>query len=142
MSTTIQNLMAKKKQWLEEMKAQGAGALKEVFVEFFKEHPTCEGVRWTQYTPFWNDGEPCTFSVNDFNLKMQDSPPDAGDHEDGFEYDYGPRARTNPELKAAFVTVKRIEREVDNEFFHLTFGDHAQVTATRTGFEVEEYDHE
>ena len=31
--------------------------------------PEIAALRWRQYTPYFNDGEPCTFSVNDLYAK-------------------------------------------------------------------------
>jgi hypothetical protein len=32
--------------------------------KLFKKHPEVGGVTWTQYTPSFNDGDPCTFRSN------------------------------------------------------------------------------
>ena len=39
--------------------------LKEVFAEFWEKNPGIKTVLWTQYAPYFNDGDPCEFSVND-----------------------------------------------------------------------------
>jgi len=39
--------------------------------EFFKNNESVESVRWRQYTPGFNDGEPCTFGVTDPHLKFK-----------------------------------------------------------------------
>lgn len=53
-------------------------------------HDSFTAIRWTQYTPYFNDGDPCVFGVNAHGLKGPDD--DAGDYEDGFSgmssYDY------------------------------------------------------
>lgn len=50
------------------MRAEGEAALKEAFSEFFEMHPGVRAIVWTQYTPHFNDGDACTFSVNEFEL--------------------------------------------------------------------------
>ena len=35
------------------------------FTALFKAHPTIKAVIWSQYTPHFNDGDPCTFRVNE-----------------------------------------------------------------------------
>jgi len=42
-----------------------------------------EAVKWDQYTPYFNDGEPCEFSVYDYSVKYA-SDDLSGDGEDGF----------------------------------------------------------
>ncbi len=34
-------------------------------LEFFAENPEIEYLRWTQYAPYFNDGDPCVFHVYD-----------------------------------------------------------------------------
>lgn len=48
----------------------------EVFKGFFDENPNVGGVQWTQYTPYFNDGEECVFSVNDMYLFPIDTDVD------------------------------------------------------------------
>jgi hypothetical protein len=141
--TTIQNLMAKKAELVAEMRATGADALKGVFKEFFEAHPTCQAVKWRQYTPYFNDGEPCEFLVHDFSLKMDDTPEDAEDDygDEGFESTYGSQDKKRPGLTAAVRAVRDISK-IDDEIFEMSFGDHVGVTATHEGFEVEEYSHD
>ncbi len=46
--------------------------------------PEVVAVRWTQYTPYFNDGDACTFDVYEARTKLTDTPEEAGDYEDGF----------------------------------------------------------
>lgn len=137
--TTIERLMAKKSELLAELREHGAGALKEEFKKFFEAHPACTALRWRQYTPHFNDGDACTFSVNDITFKLVDSPEDAGDYSDGFEDRYG--RREDEVFKATSEGVRALEK-IDDEIFQIAFGDHVKVTATREGFEVDEYEHD
>ena len=38
---------------------------KETTKEFFSDNPAITAVVWTQYTPYFNDGDTCEFSVNE-----------------------------------------------------------------------------
>lgn len=38
---------------------------KETTKEFFDKNPGITGVVWTQYTPYFNDGDTCEFSVHE-----------------------------------------------------------------------------
>jgi hypothetical protein len=42
----------------------------EVFREFFDKNPQIENIFWRQYTPYFNDGEPCEFSVHDVSFTL------------------------------------------------------------------------
>jgi hypothetical protein len=48
--------------------------LKPAFDAVFERYPEVQAIRWTQYTPYFNDGEPCEFGVHDieFTLKNYD----------------------------------------------------------------------
>lgn len=48
--------------------------------------PEVEAVRWEQYTPYFNDGDVCTFSANDVSIKFTGKDT-GGDREDGFSED-------------------------------------------------------
>lgn len=39
--------------------------LSNVMKDFFQENPEIQCICWTQYTPHFNDGEPCEFNVHD-----------------------------------------------------------------------------
>lgn len=52
------------------MQRDGQVALKAAFADFFDAHPEATAIVWTQYTPHFNDGDACTFGVNDFELKV------------------------------------------------------------------------
>jgi hypothetical protein len=49
-------------------KEKAQNKLKEVFNEFWEENPDVKIVTWTQYAPYFNDGDPCEFSVGDLTF--------------------------------------------------------------------------
>lgn len=71
-----------------ELKAEALKTVTAVREAFFALHPEVVAIRWTQYTPEWQDGENCYFGVNEINLQIvKDSSP-ASDEEDEDEDDY------------------------------------------------------
>lgn len=54
----------------------------EIFNELIEAVPEIERVYWTQYTPYWNDGETCIFSVNDICYDWSDEENDLEDEAD------------------------------------------------------------
>lgn len=52
-----------------------------VFENFFKENPEVKAIRWTQYTPYFNDGDECVFGVNEPSFFV-------GEFDSKKEYDY------------------------------------------------------
>lgn len=137
MSTSkLKDLSAKKAAIASEVKALGRSAFAELFAEFFTAHPQVLAVRWRQYTPAFNDGEPCEFRVGEYTLKLLGSADDAGDDENGFTDSY----ESPPEAEAAFASADRIMREVDEDFFLFVFDNNVEVTVARDGISVEPYD--
>lgn len=153
MSTTLKSLIEKQAQIRKEMQEHGKTALKDAFKVFFDENPTCEAIRWRQYTPYFNDGEACTFSIREAYVRMRgaDEDDDSGDYDDGFDnYSsyYAEKGRYNNLSQEQIEAWKKAGNDADElvgcdkDLFQMTFGDHVKVTATREGFEVEEYDHD
>ena len=63
-----------------EMQENSKVLMKEAFREFLEKYDNVDNIFWTQYTPYFNDGEACEFSVNDVYLVLK------GD-EDACEYE-------------------------------------------------------
>jgi hypothetical protein len=64
----------------EEMQENSKVLMKEAFREFFEKYDVVDNIFWTQYTPYFNDGESCEFSVGDAYLVLKDD-------EDACEYE-------------------------------------------------------
>ncbi|UDL15848.1 hypothetical protein QEH42_gp057 [Microbacterium phage Pumpernickel] len=47
--------------------------------------PGVAGVIWEQYTPYFNDGEPCEFSVNEPRIVFEDDVPDGSTIREAYE---------------------------------------------------------
>jgi hypothetical protein len=99
----------------------------------------CAAVRWTQYTPYFNDGDACVFRVNDPSVL----PTGAGDSDDDDSWIDAWSLDDNSPLKTA---LKAFESVLDGGHHDVLlgkqFGDHAQVTATKEKFIVDFYDHD
>ena len=126
--------------------------IKKAFRELFDGHPVIDAVRWNQYTPYFNDGDSCYFSVNDLMTKFKDlEGPDSEDYRDGFydswslEY-YGDKGRfeITDEIKKGLSAVNEIAGALHSlsDALELSFGDHAEITVNRSGITIEEYDHD
>lgn len=51
---------------------------KQSLKEIFKDHSNLESFSWTQYTPYWNDGDTCTFSAHTDYIYLNDSEEGEG----------------------------------------------------------------
>lgn len=112
--------------------------------------PEVEYVQWDQYTPYFNDGEPCVFSVGEVGVRVTGVDEDAGDYGDGIltEWDLNPRYGREglfdgPDWAGIHVALEKLNQSGEWERIALeNFGDHAEVRATKDGFSVEYYEHE
>lgn len=139
-------------------KKQKQAFVKEVSVEFLtelkklsKEIEGLEAIQWQQYTPYFNDGDACTFRVSGPTFKFSESEEDAGDYEDGFEdlwsinYNRGKKnLKEHPQTKQLEVISEMIEDDAMEEILLDLYGDHMEITfIVKTGkIEAEEYSHD
>ncbi len=59
-----------------QMQAASRSLIDAAAQEMFSVAPEIERVFWAQYTPYFNDGESCTFSVGDFYFLLEGDDPD------------------------------------------------------------------
>lgn len=123
-------------------------------IDEFLAVPGVRGLVWDQYTPYFNDGDPCEFSINEVRALVEGV--DAFDENYDFDYNTGFSSwelsnwKTGEPIELpGGVDSIAIKNALDKlqtsswESVVLTnFGDHASVTATKDGFNVEFYEHD
>lgn len=128
----------------------------ELAASVFAEHPVLESFSWTQYTPYFNDGDECVFSTHTdspkmtFVTKLVDGPAEDHQEQDGKTF-YDKRGYTGihavpgfpntPQEKAGCSVVDFLAAFDDADLKDM-FGDHIEVTVRRDGVDVDEYEHE
>jgi hypothetical protein len=141
----------------QELKITAKTLFKELSAGLFDENPTIVSFGWTQYTPYWNDGDTCTFSAN------TEYPTVTVLASDGIKVkhdeNYGETVWLDPEDEEIEHTTdsEKYEKEIEkatekvadflqnfsDDDLETMFGDHCQVTALRGGkIQVDGYDHE
>lgn len=105
--------------------------LKESFPSMFKPIfdgcPEMDSFTWTQYTPYFNDGDSCEFYVNDCDV---------------INGDYISWVEGTP-FSEQRNQVNVILNQVPDDFMEFMFGDHSQITVHRSGLvDVTEADHD
>lgn len=155
---TIKDRMSALNSELAEIKAKAIAQGKVLFEDackmLFERHPDLLAFQWTQYTPYFADGDPCEFGVNDVYCRF--ASLDKADEEsvDGYLEDDDEDDDGNGERFWSFYASNKtpqadIEREVieihqliDESVYQDLFGDHVKVLVTRDGAETEEYSHD
>lgn len=113
----------------EQFEKHGKAILLEAVAPLFEKHPEVKSVQWRQYTPYFNDGDACTFSVSRYwayNAEDEDPP---------FPYD-------SPIRRAADKTMDKLMASFDDDDLEAMFGDHTRVIVTPKTVKVEEYCHD
>lgn len=140
---TIQERMQALK---DEMQALGTSFFKEESASVFADFPDVASFSWSQYTPYFNDGDECVFGVNDFYRVTTLSGIDGADTDYQDLYYSTWRSESDPTYNAKNALAKRLDNLVggiDADVMKALFGDHVRVVVNRDGtIETEYYDHD
>ncbi len=157
----LQELKQQQKE-LKEIKNQILEKSNEVFDEFckdiFTKSPRLISFGWSQYTPYFNDGDTCVFSVNTDYLYINGQSVDDSEwinkknitkygewNREKKEY-IGREEEDNPkydqELVEIYEEISSFLSNFDNDFYMSKFGDHVEITITGTGIDVFECEHD
>ena len=133
------------------------------FLEFFKLYPFMTKVQWVQFTPYFNDGEPCVFSVCDPELELSPSyiatHPGLGLGTADYQIkDYDVVLTEEEEESERFITCCTIDKKANPELSEAmkavqglfevedilksVFGDHAEVIVTPEKIVCQVYEHD
>lgn len=167
LQTEFDKMLNDQRELQKQFQVRAQELFKNITKEFFDKNPGITGVVWTQYTPYFNDGDTCEFSVND--CTFTNAPLDELDDIRWGEYEgetEGVWATENvahaltseseyyKDMKELMLSGGDIDPESCKLFskaicsFEMEsvmlamFGDHAKIIATRNGFDVDEYSHD
>lgn len=162
---------AKKKELVDVLKPK----FQEMFLPFFTKYPFVVGFQWQQYTPYFNDGDECTFRVCDVYMKLKGyglGSKKTDDDDDYSDYNHMLYCKYTLETKNGSYWKKEYENEkvkyfrlpkeefnfeeyvkdrkalceafesIPKETMKELFGDHSEITVTKKGLQVEEYEHD
>jgi len=131
---------------------QAEESFKEVAKELFVLAPEVKTIRWCQFTPYFNDGEECVFSVSEPYFSNAD--PDQLSSEGELREEYPSMFSVAPyslhdtkvmsdESAAACMNFSAIVQSAEmDEVMRDIFGDHVAVTVTPNSMDSDEYRHD
>lgn len=151
-----QELVDRREKMLEEMRTMQQEVFAEVMGGVFEQNPALVSFSWTQYTPYFNDGEPCVFGVNsdylgvvltepftDFTENSSSWYGNETENEDGhYEYEDGLPTYYSESAKEIQANISNSIRLFDESELQSMFGDGVRVTVTKDGVTVDDYDHD
>jgi hypothetical protein len=155
-------VLREKQEEIKKLKEEMLVASNKIFTDLtktiFEDHPRVNSFGWHQFTPYFNDGDTCTFSVNTDYIYINGESVDESDWINETKItNYGtwnrekrqyegrtevPNFNYDKELVAACDEIREFLSNFDNDFFMSQFGDHAEITITAEGVSVDEYEHE
>ncbi len=114
-------------------------AFQETILSLFDKHTWVESFSWRQYSPYWNDGDECVFSVHSYNDEILLNGMDLYNYDEEPEEERG----TLPEnAETVYEEFASALQKFEDDDLQTMFGNHAEVTVTRNGINVESYDHD
>ena len=136
-------------------------------IRIFKNYPRVISFGWTQYTPYFMDGDPCVFYANTdyFYVNGWDSEIDectrwfdqkeVGDNlfkecgkedrtwdRDKNAWKVSQNKKYNPKSEEAIDAISNLLTALSEEDFLNFFGDHALVAVTKDGLTVHDWEHD
>jgi len=148
MNDSIEDQIEMLKVIKENYQKQSQELLKKTINEYMARHPQLACIVWTQYTPYSNDGEECTFRIGGpeyYNLI--DGVEFDLDSEDVASFSYGEDGETcenigykHPDNEKHKPFTRMIHD--NSEILQHIFDNHVIVTITRDEIVDDEYEHE
>jgi len=157
--TKLESLVKKLEDTKEEMKVEFQSIFKEASADLFEKYDWLQEISWTQYTPYFNDGDSCEFYVNEeFSINGTTEYKDTLYNEcygsilfDEDEELFEAQKKVYDESEDRRNEYKEIQEEFEyligflmnnEEIALMLFGDHAKVSIQKTGAYVEELEHD
>lgn len=145
--TIRKEIKTKQESLKEELRSLGENFFRKQTNNLFNDFPELEGFSWNQYTPYFNDGDPCVFHIwnSDYpDIKLTDMDDyESSDDSARFRVPYNkPEGFVLTREQRISESIKSILTAIDESVFESLFGDHATVIVTRDGIEVEECSHD
>ena len=118
------------------LRSEGEIALRDCFKAFFAKHPSVYALRWAQYTPYFNDGEPCVFRVMEAEFCTEEGAEFHGSW--GSAYD-----ALSDEIRTDLGTLTgHLQSDELEPVLLAMFGDHVEITVTAEQISINEYSHD
>lgn len=119
-----------------EMETAAKDFFKTASKTLFDENPKLESFGWSQYTPYFNDGDTCEFSANtDYEAVSVNGMSQWGE-------EWPEDEKEAKEIEKLSKVVSKFLNQFEDDDFEKMFGDHVEVTVTRKGVKTEGHDHE
>lgn len=137
---------------------EGMEIFEKSLITLLRRYPIIQEIWWTQYTPHFNDGSPCTFGIGYLYVKIGDINYQLSDYDDKMTAEEYDNDDLDEETWAKRLTPEELQEQYPQMVKELTdlqealqilkdvvyerFGDHQKVIANRDGITTEDYEHD
>ena len=118
---------------MKRLRNEGEAALRECFKAFFANHPNLYALKWCQYTPYFNDGEPCHFRVCEAKFCTKEGGEFYGSWGSAYNA-LSDELRDDLRALTGYLQSDAIE-----PILLAMFKDHSEITVTATSITVDDY---
>jgi len=121
------------------------GELVKIFKPIFESIPELETISWTQYTPYFNDGDDCIFTIHS-DIPYLNGRDDYGDYiysENDLESEDDLGSDISDKLtKDDFERVSKLIRSLPEKLIEISFGEGLAVIYKNGSYTTLEYEHD
>ena len=113
-------------------------------IKIIFEKTQVKAIYWTQYTPYFNDGEECTFEIHSILVSTDTLSTFDEDEKSSNTYaiDYlDSKVFSDYEIELISNLVRILQDEDIAEVLKFSFGDHVAITATEEGISIQDHNH-
>lgn len=150
---TIEDFIQEYQEFQNAFQKKAQEKLKDVFKHFWDENPGINVVIWTQYAPYFNDGDACVFRINDLTFSNAVEEDDINDLDWGeyegetegvwacgnWKIDEISKNHAGVNEESVKLLCKFIHSNPMENVLEMTFGSDNRIVATREGFTSEDY---
>ena len=129
----FEEIISLRKSLEDKLKTFGKEAFDQAFSKFFADNPKVDGIVWTQYTPYSNDEDDCTFNVNEAYLFSASAAAEDEESVDVYMHEHAINSYVESPLKDADKEFRTIWSQIPKSIFLAVFGDHVKVIFNRDG---------
>lgn len=142
----FEELNVKLEEFQKKFTKEGSELFQKIAKEMFETYPEVKSFSWTQYTPYFNDGEECVFRIHEVDQinGFGEYDDEENESEENIFTKYSWREEESDARAYEIVnSLREFIYSAPKDILRAIYGDHCRVTLYSDGtFEVDEYDHD
>jgi hypothetical protein len=130
---------------MDDAKKEAKDAFVAELKDIFNRVPDLKVIKWVQYTPYFNDGDACTFRVGELIGSNHLDVNHYGEYEEDVPDDlliYGGYGEVRWNVPDLHSLEKFMNTDLGESVLLFAFGDHVEITVTPNGIDIDDFDHD